>query len=108
MKGRIIARTLLGLAVLMLVAATALAEDNSKSTITINGGRQTVFMKAPQVVNHGVKPPCTSGKFYDNICNGSINSGGLDDIRWQPNRHRIHSCQPNHLFEDGHNQEDCR
>jgi len=75
MKGRIIARTLLGLAVLMLVAATALAEDNSKSTITINGGRQTVFMKAPQVVNHGVKPPCTSGKFYDNICNGSINSG---------------------------------
>ncbi len=75
MKGSIIARTLLGLAVLALVAATAVAEDNAKSTITINGGRQTVFMKAPQVVNHGQKAACTPAKYYDNICNGTINSG---------------------------------
>lgn len=74
MKGRIIARTLLGLAVLMLVAATALAEDNSKSTITINGGRETVFMKAPSHVNT-VRTPCTKGKFYDNICDGTIDTG---------------------------------
>jgi hypothetical protein len=74
MKGRIIARALLGLAVLTLIGVTALAEDNSKSTITINGGRQTVFMKAPSHVNTA-KTPCTKGKFYDNICGGSIDTG---------------------------------
>jgi len=73
MKGTIIARTLLGLAALTLVAATAMAADNAKSTITINGGRDTVFMGAPSHVT--ASKPCTKGKFYDNICNGSINSG---------------------------------
>ena len=71
MKGRIIARALLGLAVLTLIGVTALAQDNSKSTITINGGRQTVFMKAPSHVNTA-KTPCTKGEFYDNICDGTI------------------------------------
>ena len=74
MKTAAVARILLGLAVLALIGATALAEDNSKSTIVINGGRQTVFMKAPSHVN-AVKPPCTKGKFYDNICGGSIDTG---------------------------------
>jgi hypothetical protein len=65
MKGTILARTLLGLAVLTLVGVTALAQD-SKSTITINGGRTTVIMKAPaNVVNHPIKPPASP--FYDNI-----------------------------------------
>ena len=68
-----LARTLLGLAVLTLIGVTALAEDNSKSTITINGGRQTVYMKAPSHVD--AKKPCTPATFYDNICNGNINIG---------------------------------
>ena len=71
MKGTIIARTLLGLAALTLVAAAAMAADNAKSNITINGGRNTVFMGAPSHV--AASKPCTTGKFYDNICNGSIN-----------------------------------
>lgn len=70
----VLARTLLGLAVLTLIGVTALAEDNSKSTITINGGRNTVYMKAPSHVQ-GSKAPCTPAKFYDNICNGNINVG---------------------------------
>jgi hypothetical protein len=73
-KKIVLARTLLGLAVLMLIGATALAEDNSKSTITINGGRNTVYMKAPARAQ-AQKPPCTPGQFYDNICNGSVNIG---------------------------------
>ena len=73
MKKIVLARTLLGLAVLTLIGVTALAEDNSKSTITINGGRQTVYMKAPSHVD--AKQPCTPAKFYDNICNGNINVG---------------------------------
>lgn len=73
MKKMVLARTLLGLAVLMLIGVTALAEDNSKSTITINGGRNTVYMKAPARVQP--QKPCTPAKFYDNICNGSINVG---------------------------------
>jgi len=75
MKGNMIARALLCLAVLTLVGATALAEDNSKSTITINGGRNTVFMGAPS--HQAAVKPCTKGKFYDNICGGSVtNSSG--------------------------------
>lgn len=74
MKTAAVARILLGLAVLALIGATALAEDNSKSTITINGGRQTVFMKSnPHVVVK--QAPCKKGKFYDNICGGDIDSG---------------------------------
>jgi hypothetical protein len=73
MKGRMIARALLCLAVLTLIGVTALAEDNSSSTITINGGRNTVFMKASPVQTK--KAPCTPAKFYDNICNGNINMG---------------------------------
>jgi hypothetical protein len=71
MKGTMIARTLLGLGALTLIAATAMAADNAKSNITINGGRNTVFMGAPSHVAES--KPCTKGKFYDNICNGSIN-----------------------------------
>jgi len=71
MKGTILARTLLGLAVLTLVGVTALAQD-SKSTITINGGRTTVIMKAPaHVVNHPIKPPASP--FYDNIGTAGYN-----------------------------------
>ncbi len=73
MKGRMIARTLLGLAVSILIAATAMAQDSAKSTITINGGRNTVFMGASHV--SAKKAPCTPAKFYDNICNGAINTG---------------------------------
>ena len=66
MRGTILARTLLGLAVLMLVGATALAQDNN-SIITINGGTTAVMMKAPSlVVNHKNKPPCLAAGFYDN------------------------------------------
>ena len=73
MKTMVLARTLLGMAVLILIGVTALAEDNSKSTITINGGRTTVFMKAPAHLQ--AQKPCTPAKFYDNICNGSIDIG---------------------------------
>jgi hypothetical protein len=67
MKGTVLARTLLGLAVLMLIGATALAAD--KSTITINGGRTTVQMKAPsKVVHNKIKPPVNP--FYDSVGTG--------------------------------------
>jgi hypothetical protein len=71
MKGTIIARALLCLVVLTLVGVTALAEDNSKSNITINGGRNTVYMGAPS--HRTAVKPCVKGQFYDNICGGSIN-----------------------------------
>jgi hypothetical protein len=74
MKGTMIARGLLCLAVLTLVGVTALAEDNSKSNITINGGRNTVFMGTHS--QRAAVKPCVKGKFYDNICGGSIN---IDD-----------------------------
>jgi hypothetical protein len=73
MKGTMIARTLLALAALTLVAATAMAADNAKSTITINGGVQTVFMG--QSHQSAKKANCTKGTFYDNICGGTINTG---------------------------------
>jgi hypothetical protein len=66
-------RVLLCLAVLMLVGATALAAD-SKSTITINGGRTTVVMKAPSnVVRHLSKP--AAHPFYDNIAGAGYQAG---------------------------------
>jgi len=64
-------RILIALAVLMLISATALAADNSKSNITINGGVNTVFMGAHS--HQAAVKACTKGKFYDNICGGSIN-----------------------------------
>jgi hypothetical protein len=69
-KNSVFARTLLGLAVLMLIGITAMAADNN-SNITINGGRNTVFMGTHSHV--AASKPCTTGKFYDNICKGSIN-----------------------------------
>jgi len=70
MKGTILARTLLGLAVLMLIGATAMAQDSRTNTITINGGRTTVMMKAPSnLVTHkmGKQPTST---FYNNLGSG--------------------------------------
>ncbi len=72
MKNSAFARILLGLAVLTLVAATALAQDNS--AITINGGRTTVIMKAPsQVHNQKIVPP--AHPFYDNIGTSGYEEG---------------------------------
>jgi hypothetical protein len=70
MKGTILARTLLGLAALMLIAVTAMAQDSRSNTITINGGRTTVMMKAPSnTVTHSMGKQPTSA-FYDNIGTG--------------------------------------
>jgi hypothetical protein len=62
----------IGLALVALSAA-AFAADAQKN-ITINGGKNTVYMGAHS--RQSAHPPCTVGKFYDNICNGSIN---IDD-----------------------------
>jgi hypothetical protein len=59
----------IGLALVALSAA-AFAADAQRN-ITINGGRNTVFMGSHS--RQAVHPPCTTGKFYDDICNGSIN-----------------------------------
>jgi hypothetical protein len=73
MKGTMLVRTLLALTVLTLIGATAMAED-AKSTITINGGRNTVIMKAPtHVVNHPIKAP--AHPFYDNIGTSGYTEG---------------------------------
>ena len=58
----------IGLALVALSAA-AFAADAQKN-ITINGGRQTVFMGTHA---HQAPAPCHKGSFYDNICGGSIN-----------------------------------
>jgi hypothetical protein len=71
-KTAAVARILLGLAVLALIGVTAQAEDNKN--ITINGGRNTVFMGTHS--HQTAVKPCTKGKFYDNICGGTIN---IDD-----------------------------
>jgi hypothetical protein len=60
----------IGLALVALSAA-AFAADPQKS-ITINGGRNTVYMGA---YSTQAPAPCTKGKFYDNICGGTINTG---------------------------------
>jgi hypothetical protein len=74
MKGTTLARTLLGLAVVIIVGATALAQDNRSTTITINGGRTTVQMKAPsKIEHHTIKPP--AHPFYDNIGTGGYQGG---------------------------------
>jgi len=61
------------LAVLMLVGVTALAQD-SKSTITINGGRTTVIMKAPSQIVHNKITPAVN-PFYDNIGTAGYQAG---------------------------------
>jgi hypothetical protein len=67
-------RVLLCLAVLMFVGVTALAQDSKSTTITINGGRTTVSMKAPsKMVNHAIKPPASP--FYDNIGSTGYQAG---------------------------------
>jgi hypothetical protein len=54
------------MALLTLVGVAALAADNKSNTITINGGRDTVLMKAPSnLVKSPTKPAANS--FYDNI-----------------------------------------
>jgi hypothetical protein len=58
----------IGLALVALSAA-AFAADAQKN-ITINGGKNTVFMGAHA---RQAAPPCHKGTFYDNICGGSIN-----------------------------------
>lgn len=59
-------RVVLCVAVLALVGVTALAQDTKSTTITINGGRTTVSMKAPSnMVHHAIKAPASP--FYDNI-----------------------------------------
>lgn len=67
-------RVLIYVALLMLVGGTALARDTKSSTITINGGRTTVNMKAPsKMVNHAIKAPASP--FYDNIGNTGYTAG---------------------------------
>jgi hypothetical protein len=74
MKGTTLARTLLGLAVVVIVGATALAQDSRSTTITINGGRTTVQMKAPSKIEHHlIKPPASP--FYDDIGTGGYQAG---------------------------------
>lgn len=70
MKRTVLARTLLGLAVLMLVGVTALAQDNKlNNVITINGGRTTVAMRPSElVVNHAIKSPASP--FYNSVGSG--------------------------------------
>jgi hypothetical protein len=57
---------------LVALSAVAFAADAQKS-ITINGGRNTVFMGARS--RQAAAAPCTKGKFYDNICDGTIDTG---------------------------------
>jgi hypothetical protein len=67
-------RVLLCLAALTLVGVTAMAQDSRSSTITINGGRTTVIMKAPSnVEHHPIKAP--AHPFYDNIGTGGYQQG---------------------------------
>jgi hypothetical protein len=55
---------------LVALSAAAFAADAQRN-ITINGGKQTVFMGSHS--RQAVAPPCHKGTFYDNICGGSIN-----------------------------------
>jgi len=78
------------LALLVLASFTALAEDNSSRTITINGGSSSVFMgTAPG--SQKVHPQKCVG-FYDNICGTgyqssigwTISDGSPVDAQWTP------------------------
>jgi hypothetical protein len=74
MKGTTLARTLLGLAVVIIIGATALAQDSRSTTITINGGRTTVQMKGPsKIEHHTIKPP--AHPFYDDIGSSGYQMG---------------------------------
>ncbi len=65
-------RILIGMALLMLISATALAADN---VITINGGRNTVAMRPTQPVsNHKIAQPASV--FYNNIGSGYVSNDG--------------------------------
>jgi len=63
-------RVLLCSAVLILVGVTALAQDSKSSTITINGGRTTVMMKAPSNVVSRPMGKQPAGAFYNNLGTG--------------------------------------
>jgi hypothetical protein len=71
MKAAVI-KVLFCVALLTLVGVAALAADKSSNTITINGGRNTVLMKAPTtLVKRPTKPAANS--FYDNIRGSGYN-----------------------------------
>jgi len=77
------------LALLFVASVTALGQDTSPRSITINGGRTTVYMgtvQHPRTVRPG-----TCVGFYDNICGGGYNlsvaytvSDGSPVNEWSP------------------------
>jgi len=78
------------LALLFVAGITAFAQDNSSQTITINGGKDTVYVGTMQ-------PPPTANPegcvgFYDNICGGGyqgnkgwkVSDGKPLNYEWSP------------------------
>ena len=61
----------IGLALLFVASMTALAQDSSR-TITINGGRDTVYMGPLQPARAAHGASCVG--FYDNICGSGYES----------------------------------
>jgi len=78
------------LAVLVLAGVTALAQDNSSRTITINGGSSTVYMGTAKATQGAHGAACVG--FYDNICGSgyqssigwTISDGSPVDAEWSP------------------------
>jgi hypothetical protein len=71
MKGTVLARTLLCLAVLALAGGTALAQDSSTGVITINGGRTTVAMRPQSEPEAPLYIPSPGIPFYNDFTPGS-------------------------------------
>lgn len=78
------------LALLVLASITALAQDNSLRTITINGGSSTVYMGTAKGSQRAPATGCVG--FYDNICGSgydssvgwTISDGSPVGAEWSP------------------------
>jgi hypothetical protein len=78
------------LALLVVASLTAMAEDSSSRTITINGGKNTVYM-GPMQRSHAMNQAACVG-FYDNICGSgyqagagwTVSDGSPVNFEWSP------------------------
>jgi hypothetical protein len=81
---------LICLALLVVASLSATAEDSSSRTITINGGKTSVYMGAIEPP-HSVKPEVCVG-FHDNICGHgyvakigwTVSDGSPVNFEWSP------------------------
>lgn len=83
---------LICLALLAIASLSAMAEDNGSRTITINGGKNSVYMGAAIEPAQGANPEIVCVGFHDNICGHgyvakigwTVSDGSPNNFEWSP------------------------